>query len=69
MNNKLFLLKDFYSIGNVNDTCVAFSMLSTVSVSEDEKYWICEFADCKYGLEKTEKEFENYLIGLCNKEG
>ena len=69
MNSRLFLLKDFYSIDNVNDTRVAFSKLSNISVSEDEKYWICEFEDCKYGLEKTEKEFENYLIGLCNKEG
>lgn len=69
MNNRLYLLKDLYSIDYINDTRIAFSRMAKVSVSEDEKYWICEFTGCKYGLEKTVKEFENYLIGICNKEG
>lgn len=69
MKNRLFLLKDLYLIDSINDTRTAFSRLTKVNILEDEKYWICEFTDCKYDFEKTVKEFENYLIGICNKEG
>ncbi len=69
MNNTLLLLKDLYSIEYLDDARTAFSRLTKICISDDKKYWICEFTDCKYAVEKTKKEFENYLIGICNKEG
>lgn len=66
MKNRLFLSKEIYSYYYIEQTRTVYEKLADISVNEDENYWICEFCDCKYEIERTKKEFENYLIQLWN---
>ena len=69
MNDGLLLLKEIYSIDRIRQTCNAFSDLAEITVTDSNKYWKCEFAECRFDYKKTICEFENYLIGVSNKEG
>ena len=66
MKNRLFLSKEIYSYCYIEQTIIVYEKLADIAVNEDEKYWICEFCDCKYEIERTKQEFENYLIQLWN---
>lgn len=66
MKNKLVLNKGLYSYSYIGQAIMVYKRLTDISVIEDEKYWICEFDNCKYGIDRTKKEFENYLIQLWN---
>lgn len=39
---------------------------ANIKMTEESGYWILDFKNCRYGRERTEREFENYLIGLEN---
>ena len=64
--NKLMLSKDLYEIQAIKKATDAFVELVQISVQEDENYYVCLFEKCIYSQEQTIKEFENYLIDLCN---
>ncbi|MCB5440997.1 hypothetical protein G4946_09295 [Anaerostipes hadrus] len=59
MKNKLVLNKELYSYSYIGQAIMVYKRLTDISVIEDEKYWICEFDNCKYGIDRTKKEFEN----------
>lgn len=67
--NKLYLSKDLYKKDAIEKTVMAFSDLSTITAYDDSDYYICVFDKCTYEASVTIKEFENYLIDLCNKLG
>lgn len=64
--NKLRLNKNIFSQSSISYAIDVFESLCVIIVSEDEKYFICSFDNCKYDVEKSKKEFENYLIDLIN---
>ena len=64
---KLLLSKDIYKLSLINETASAFSTLAKISLYDDGSYIVCLFENCTYSKEQTIKEFENYLIDLCNK--
>lgn len=64
--NKLMLSKDLYKMQTITKATDAFVELAQISLQEDENYYVCFFGKCIYSQEQTIKEFENYLIDLCN---
>lgn len=50
-------------------TIVDFSHVAMVRLLENEEYWVCSFEKCTVSMNRTINEFENYLIGLSNREG
>lgn len=69
MNKKLLLSKEIYSINRIEEACEAFSHIVLIEIEDSLNYWKCDFSNCKFDEEKTALEFENYLIGITNKEG
>lgn len=67
--NKLILSKDIYIISAIENAISAFSKLAEITISEETNCYFCEFNNCVYEKDITIKEFENYLIDLCNKLG
>lgn len=65
--NKLMLSKELYNSTAIIKTVSAFSELVNISVTENNKYYICYFNNSRYGTKQTISEFENYLIDLCNR--
>ena len=63
---RLKLSKEIYSAKNINDAIIMYSDLGKIKLKSDKCYWILIFTQCKYGTERTIKEFENYVIGLEN---
>jgi hypothetical protein len=63
---KLELNRDIYSTKNVNAAREAYRGIAKIVVKEKKGYIRVLFVSCKYGKERTVKEFENYLIGLEN---
>lgn len=68
MQNKLYLNKDLYGKKSIQEAKKAYEGLADIRLEQTENYWICVFARCAYGEERTMREFENYLIGLSNRE-
>lgn len=66
MNKKgnLQLNKDIYSIVSIEDAISAYSRLAEISITEKESYYYLLFENCRFGGERTIREFENYLISL-----
>ena len=58
--------KELFSEKALIEAIKAFSHLCVITVSESATGWNLVFENCKYGCRLTEKEFENYLIGLEN---
>lgn len=66
MENKLKLNKDIYLIDNIRYCIEQYSHVCDIAASDDNKYYICVFSNCKYDLSETINEFENYLICYSN---
>lgn len=64
--NKLLLSKEIYKAPSINETISAFSKIAKISLYESVDHYICIFENCLYSQNQTMKEFENYLIDLCN---
>lgn len=69
MNNKLFLNKYIYDYKSVDKSINAFGQIASISICDDEEYWICIFHKTKAPMLKTILEFENYLIAITNQRG
>lgn len=63
---KLELNREIYSRENVDAAREAYREIAKISVKEKKDYIRVFFLNCKYGEERTVKEFENYLIGIEN---
>ena len=65
--NELRLKKELYSMPNIRQSILAFSDIATISVFERDETYICTISECRYDIEETVGEFENYLIDLSYK--
>lgn len=65
----LKLKKELFAIKAIQKATFDYRELADIQVYEVEDYVICEFKNCVYDYETTKKEFENYVIGLCNQKG
>lgn len=65
--NELRLKKELYSMPNIRQSILAFSDTATISVFEKDETYICTISECRYDIEETVGEFENYLIDLSYK--
>ena len=62
----LLLSKYIYPADCVRQAADAFKEITQIHITEDNNVFYCFFDDCKYDVEQTTKEFENYLIDLSN---
>ena len=59
--------KKIYDLQQISLAIKAYSDITQINVMETEDYFILCFHNCKYLIERTVREFENYLIDLTNK--
>lgn len=64
--NKLLLNTDIYSVSNIKNTCIAYKEYADIEINKTDSYIELIFDNCKYDLDITIKEFENYLINTEN---
>lgn len=58
LSGELFCLNDIVSAKN------AFSDFAIIRVQENGGYYILTFSECRYSIDETIKEFDNYVISL-----
>lgn len=63
---KLKINRFVYSDEAIEATMQAYRHLAMITAKVKGDYTILTFWKCKYGDERTIKEFENYLIGIEN---
>ena len=63
---KIRLKKEIYSRQNLNEAIKAYGNIARILILPNKDEYVMQFFDCKYGEDRTIKEFENYLIGLEN---
>jgi hypothetical protein len=63
---KLELNREIYSRKNVEGAREAYKKIAKIVIKEGKSHIRVIFLRCKYGEERTVKEFENYLIGIEN---
>ena len=66
MKHKLLLNKEIFTESDLRIAKAAYVSFADIKVSDAAQYWVISFSNCKYGEERTVKEFENYMIGLAN---
>ena len=66
--NELLLKKELYRKTDIDQVIEAFQPLGLFVLSEFQDYYSLMIIDNKLPLEKTIREFENYLINLAVKE-
>lgn len=59
---KLDLAKEVFSRDSVDAAVKAYGELARIDVEDAGAYWSCVFSECRYGDERTAREFENYVI-------
>lgn len=60
------LSKEIFSELNLQRAIRAYKGYADIEITEVPDAWMLDFKNCRYGAERTEREFENYLIGLEN---
>lgn len=65
--NKLFLSRLLYKEECIRKAIIDYQNLTTISLIKENQYFVCVFEKCKYNIDLTVHEFENYLISLCAK--
>lgn len=68
-SSSLILDLGIYSNEAVSMACSAYADLADIEVSYTTLFAHVTFGRCKYSLEATQNEFENYLISLMNVRG
>ena len=63
---KLELKKEIYSSTCLEMAIAAYSDYAKITVKNTLMIWELTFTKCRYGEDRTVKEFENYLIGMEN---
>ena len=67
--NDLIIDKSIFGEAALIQAIGAYASLCEISVRENVNQYICHFDKCKYGEERTQREFENYLISIINTRG
>ncbi len=60
------LNKDIYDKAVILSAIQQYHELALIRVQEKRNHWECTFSDCKYDIQVTMKEFENYVINMIN---
>lgn len=60
------LAKQIFTRKTIDTAINDYRELTQIKINDEREYWNINFFHCKYDKEVTEKEFENYLIGLEN---
>lgn len=63
---KLLLNEYIYSEESIRKACLAYKELAHIDLKRERPYFELEFDQCKYDIETTIKEFENYVINVEN---
>ncbi len=66
MNNTLNLSKEIYTQSKIEKAIKDYQSLCEIELEENVKYFSCIFNNCKYSMDLTINEFENYVIDLMN---
>ncbi len=64
--NKLQLSLEIYTPENIEKVCMVYKNLAKTKVKKKRDTIEVIFTKCKYDVEITKKEFENYLINVEN---
>lgn len=64
--NELELAFDIYTESRIVKAIEAYKNYADISISRNPLSYILTFTNCRYDVELTIKEFENYLICLEN---
>ncbi len=62
--NELFLPKEMYQLHPILAGCEDFKGIARIDIVECDTYYKVLFKDTRYSMERTMKEFENYVIDL-----
>ena len=63
---KVKINRSVYSDGAIEKTRMVYKKYAMTTVRYKHNYAIITFWKCKYDVEQTIKEFENYMIGVEN---
>ena len=68
-NSKVMLYSGFsvYYKWAFQKAIIDYQNLTAIYLSEENTHFVCTFENCKYNVDLTIREFENYVIGLCAK--
>lgn len=64
-NNNLVIRLDIFSLDSIRTAIAIYARLSTIHITSivgNTAY--LKFENCKYGCDRTQKEFMNYIINL-----
>lgn len=64
--NNLSLDLEVYNRSIILEAINAYRGLCVIDYTERGHKFICKFSKCKYNIDKTTLEFENYVIDLMN---
>lgn len=62
----LKLNKDIFSKEQLISAKKAYLPIAKIHITENNKYWLCYFSKCKYDIDTTIHEFDNYMINSMN---
>lgn len=60
----LFIPVELIDQADIKRAASDYRCVAVVDVEQDGRYWKILFSDCRFDRVTTEREFENYLIGL-----
>ena len=64
-NNMLKISLDIFSLNTIRAAISIYARLSTIHITSVEGNTLyLQFDNCKYGCDRTQKEFMNYIINL-----
>lgn len=63
---RLKLKNEIFSLKSINMAKEAYAKLASIAIIQGRRNTELIFTNCRYGEDRTVKEFENYLIGLEN---
>lgn len=69
MSMTVSLSKEIYPEWAIARAAADYAALAAITLEAGEERITCTFSQCKYGEERTSKEFLNYLINLLNSIG
>lgn len=64
MSKTVVFSREIYSRKNIEYTMSAFDKICTMDLSVIDNNYVVFFSDNKLPMDRTIKEFENYLIGI-----
>lgn len=65
MKNILYLDSSIYAERDIKEAIKAFTNIADIEIKSNT--YECVLKNCKYDIEVTKREFENYIIDITNK--